>query len=148
VFFHPFEELQRPGPMEQKILVHHEEGADSEACLHLLHHFKQFIACLVKVDELPLAAEKRRRSAEVAAQRTPHGRNDRRCCTTPFFGQAQSQDACLHAGDDFRMSHRTLKILTEIPAHPRYALALHEMVGVDAVFDAGKCRDVAADNQN
>ena len=53
-----------------------------------------------------------------------------------FSGQGQSQDARLHAGDDFRMLHRMLGILPEVPTHPRYALALHEVIGVNPGLDA------------
>src|ERR1039458_4203133 len=81
------------------------------------HHFKQFVAGLVKVDELSFATEKGRCGAEVAAHRATHRRDE--CCCRPTLSlrQAHTQDARLKTGNNCRMPDRCVCVFAQVAAH-------------------------------
>ena len=73
---HPGEQIHGALLLQQEVLVHDEERLHLARGLRLLHHPEQFVAGLVEVEHLALAAEERRGGAEVAAHRAAHGRDD------------------------------------------------------------------------
>ena len=79
---------------------------DFELVLHAAHDFEEFVAGLEEVDELALAAEKRRGRAEVAAHGAADRRNNGRGRRALALRQANAHDPRAHAGDDGRMPDR------------------------------------------
>jgi hypothetical protein len=135
--FHALQQPHGPLAMQQEILVHHEERFDLQLILHAAHDVKQFIARLKEVDELPLAAKERRGRTEVASQRTADGGNNRRRRRALAFGQTNVHDPCAHSGNDRRMLDRRALVFSQIASHPRNAFALHNVIGVDHLFNPG-----------
>ena len=140
---HQFQEPQRPPPVEQEVLVHHEERADRHRLGQSIHHLEQLVARLVEVDELPLAAEHRRSGAEIAAQRAAH-RGDNRGGNVPrLAAHRHAQAARVQARVDQRMSQRLLWVLAQEAAEPAHAVAAHDVVGVDLPLQVGNVGDVS-----
>src|SRR5579859_1733614 len=104
--------------MQQKVLIHHEEGTYFEFVLHLAHHLEQLVAALKEVDELSLASEKRRSRTKIAAHRTAHRRDDRGGRSAFAFGKPNAHDPRLHARYDRGMPDRRVLIFAQITPHP------------------------------
>jgi hypothetical protein len=143
VLLHPLQQLHGPRPVQQKVLVHHEERLHTHALFHVLHHIEELIARLVEVIALALAAEECRRRAEVAAHGATDRRNNRGRGVARIVGYAHAQDAKAKARQDLRVHDRRVWILAKIPTHPHHALAAHDVMGIDHVLDPGNPRDMS-----
>ena len=132
--------------VQQKVLVHHEERRlHTHALFHVLHHIEELIARLVEVIALALAAEERRRRAEVTAHGATDRRNNRGRGVARIVGYTHVEDAKAESRQDLRVHHRRVCILTQEPAHPRHTFAAHDVIGIDHVLDPRNPRDMSAD---
>ena len=61
-------------------------------------------------------------------------------------GQREAHRARAEAGDDFGMADRRAFVLAQKAAHPRNAVAAHDVVGVDHLLDFRNGRHVPADH--
>ena len=145
-FFHAGQQLHGARAIEQEILVHHEKRAHVQRVLHVLHDFEELVSGFVKVDALALAAEERRRGAEVAAHGASNRGNDGGCGVARVVGQAHAQHPHAEAGEDFGMLDGRTWVFAEIAAHPRDAFAAHDVVGINQLVEAGNGGDMSADD--
>ena len=132
--------------MEEEVLVHHEERADVHLAFELAHDVEQFVAGLVEVDRLALAAEHGRGGAEIAAQRAADRRNDRGGDVALEFLRVDAHVARAEARGDHRMAQRPVLVLAEKAAEPAHALAADHVVGVELLDQVGHVGDVPADD--
>ena len=142
VLLHQFQQPQRTAPMQQEVLVHHEERADLHPLLHLGHHLEQFVTGVVEVDEFTLAAEHGRCRTKIAAQGTTHRGNHRGGDVSRLVTECDAHVPGSVAGDNQRMANRLAVVLAQEPPHPADALALDHIIHVDAVFQIGNIGDV------
>ena len=111
---------------------------------HLRHDAVQFLAGVVEIQVLALAAEKRRRGAEIAAHGAAHRRNDGRRRIALVARQRHAHGAPAEPGNDLRMANRRAVVFAQVTPHPGNAVAAHDVVGVDHVFDPRDRRHVPA----
>ena len=117
--------------MEEEVLVHHEEGADAHLAGDLVHDVEQFVARLVEVDRVSLAAEHGRGGAEVAAQGAAHRGDDRGGHVAAAVAGVDAQVPRAEARGDHRMAQGPILVLAQEAAEPADALAFDDMIGVD-----------------
>ena len=142
VFFHQLEQAQRPLAVKQKVLVHHEKRLHPHVALEPDHLAEQLVAGLVKIGELPLAAEHRRSGAKIAPHRATDRGNQRRRRVAGFVRQPDPHGAGADARKDARMADRGLLVLTQKAAEPADALAADNMVRPETLLDARQARNV------
>ena len=111
---HQLQEFHRAALLQQEILVHDEERFRAARRFRFLHHPEQLRAGGVQVEDLALAAEERRRGAEVATQRAAHGRDDGRR-GIGLVGDPHAHHAQVEAGIERRM------VIGAVGSSPRYS---------------------------
>ncbi len=108
------------------------------------HHGEQLLAGVVEIQVLALAAEERRSGAEVAAHGAAHRGNDGGGGAAAGLRQLHPHGAPAEAGDDRGMADGRAFVFAQKTPHPGDAVAAHDVVGVDHLFDARNGRHVPA----
>ncbi len=130
-------------PLEQEVLVHDEERFHVAGGFRFLHQAEQFLAGGVEIEHFPLASEEGRRGAEIAAHGASHGSDDGGG-SVRLIGDLHAHDAQVEAGGKGGMANGGRHVLAQVAAHPLDAIALHDVVGVEDVLDAGNRGHVPA----
>ena len=141
---HELQEPQGPHPIQQEVLVHHEERLDLQVGFELAHDVEQLVARLVEADRLPLAAEHRRGGAEVAAHGAADRGNDRCGHVGAVLRGGYAHGPRAVSGDDLRVADGLLGVFAQERAEPADPLAPHDVVGVDSPGEVGNVGDVPA----
>ena len=141
---HQRQQFHDPALLQQEIFVHDEEAVLAARLLRVFHQAEQLRARFVKVEDLPLAAEKGGGRTEIAAHGTAHRRNNGRRGGIGGGRNLDAQHTQVERRGEIGVPDRRVHLFAQVLPHPGDAVALHDVVGIQHLLHAGNGRNVTA----